>query len=177
MKTLYLLRHGKSAWDDSEAADHDRELSPRGVKAASAIGKYLAGKKAAIDLALCSSARRTSDTLDLMMAELPARPMVERERGLYLCGERVLLERIKDAPDDVTELMVVAHNPDLHALGISLSVTAAAAVEDDEHCRALTMKFPTGACAVILFENATRWRDVAPGTGRLMEFILPRKLV
>lgn len=172
MKTLYLLRHGKSAWDDSEAADHDRELAPRGVKAAAAVGRHLAKRGAMIDLALCSSARRTSDTLDLTIAELPRAPVVERERGLYLCGERVLLERIRDVPDGVRELMLVAHNPDLHALGQTLTVA-----DDGEHRRAMAMKFPTGACAVIVFEDAARWRDAAPGLGRLDDFVLPRKLV
>lgn len=170
MKKLYLMRHGKSSWDDSDTADHDRPLAPRGCKAATVVGRYLATLEARPQLVLCSTARRTSDTLDLALEHLDASPAIEREHGLYLCGPRVLLERIKDTPDNIDSLMVVAHNPDLHAVALAL-----AAHGDDEEHTALAMKFPTAACAV--FEvTAPRWRDIAADHARLVEFVRPRKL-
>lgn len=170
MKTLYLMRHGKSAWDDANLDDHDRPLAPRGFKAAAAVGRRLAQIGARPQLVLCSTAKRTSDTLDLALEHLDAKPMIERENGLYLCGPRALSERIKDAPNTVDSLMVVAHNPDLHAVSLAIAGHG----EDEAHV-SLAMKFPTGACAV--FEiDATRWRDVDPSRARLVEFILPRKL-
>lgn len=170
MKTLYLMRHGKSAWDDAGLGDHDRPLAPRGFKAAAAVGRRLAQLGARPQLVLCSTAKRTSDTLDLVLEHLDAKPTIERESGLYLCGPRVLSERIKDAPADVDSLLAVAHNPDLHAVALAL-----ASHGEDEHHVALAMKFPTAACAV--FESdATRWRDIDAENTRLLEFILPRKL-
>lgn len=170
MKTLYLMRHGKSAWDDAETGDHDRTLAPRGFKAAGDVGRRLAADGARPQLVLCSTARRTSDTLDLVLEHLDAHPTVERESGLYLCGPRVLLERIKDAPAEVDSLMVVAHNPDLHAVSLAL-----AGHGDDEAHVALKMKFPTAACAVFEIDVA-RWRDVSTDRARLADFIQPRKL-
>lgn len=170
MKTLYLMRHGKSAWDDAGLGDHDRPLAPRGFKAAAAVGRHLAHLGARPQLVLCSTAKRTADTLDLVLEHLDAKPTLERESGLYLCGPRVLSERVKDAPVDVDSLLVVAHNPDLHAVALAL-----AGHGEDEHHVALAMKFPTAACAV--FESdATRWRDIDAENTRLLEFILPRKL-
>ncbi|HYD69385.1 histidine phosphatase family protein [Azospirillum sp.] len=173
MKTLYLLRHAKSAWDDGGVADHDRPLAPRGEHAATRIGRYLDERGVRPELILCSTARRASDTLDLVLAEISggeAGIPVERERGLYLCGPRVLLARIRDVPDSVHTLMLVAHNPDLHHLATSL------VIEGEPQARAhLTEKFPTGACAIIAFD-AARWHDVAPGTGRLADFVRPRAL-
>lgn len=174
MKTLYLLRHAKSAWDDAGVADHDRPLSARGEHAATRVGRYLDDRGVRPELILCSTARRAADTLDLVLAEIgrdaPSAIPVERERGLYLCGPRVLLGRIRDVPDSVHTLMLVAHNPDLHHLATSL------VVEGEPQVRAhLTEKFPTGACAAIVFDVA-RWRDVAPGTGRLADFVRPRAL-
>ena len=170
MKMLYLMRHGKSAWNDADDGDHERPLAPRGCKAAAAVGRYLAKAEARPQLVLCSDAKRTSDTLDLVLEHLDAKPTVEREGGLYLCGPRVLLERIKDAPDDADSLLVLAHNPDLHAVSLAL-----AGHGDDDHHVALKMKFPTAACAVFQIDTA-RWRDIDTEHARLLDFIIPRKL-
>lgn len=171
MKALYLLRHGKSSWENPALDDHDRPLAPRGVEAGRRVGRHLKDRKARVDLALCSTAVRAEDTLRRVLAamDVPDLP-VEHERGLYLCGARVLLERLRAAPEPASSLMLVAHNPDLHDLARELTGSG-----DAEHRRALAEKFPTGACAVLLFE-AARWRDLAPGAGRLADFIRPRKL-
>lgn len=171
MKTLYLLRHGKSSWDDPGLDDHDRPLAPRGEKAARRIGTYLKDRGAHIDLVLCSTARRAEDTARRVLAAMdaPAIP-VEFERGLYLCGAKVLLERLRDAPDSASSLMLVGHNPDLHDLSRELTGSG-----DERHRKALAEKFPTAACAVLLFET-TQWRDLDLGAGRLGDFVRPRKL-
>ncbi|MBV9338789.1 MAG: histidine phosphatase family protein, partial [Solirubrobacterales bacterium] len=63
-RQLYVLRHAKSSWDDPMLDDHDRPLAPRGRKAAKLIGEHI--QKAGIepDQVLCSSSRRTRETLD-----------------------------------------------------------------------------------------------------------------
>ncbi|WP_188260578.1 SixA phosphatase family protein [Azospirillum tabaci] len=171
MKTLYLMRHGKSAWDDPSLDDHDRPLAPRGKKAARLVGHELKDRGARIGLVLCSTARRAADTADRLLEVMDAPDIpVERERGLYLCGAGVLLERLRDAPESVSSLMLVAHNPDLHDLARDLTGSG-----EERHRDTLAEKFPTGACAVILFE-AARWADLDSGAGRLADFILPRKL-
>ncbi|WP_448204193.1 SixA phosphatase family protein [Azospirillum sp. sgz302134] len=176
MKTLFLLRHGKSSWDDPALDDHDRPLAPRGEKAARLVGRYLKDHKAHVDLVLCSTAVRASDTARRVLAamdapDIPAPEIpVEFEHGLYLCGAHVLLERLRDAPDSASSLMLVAHNPDLHDLARQLTGSG-----EDRHRKALEEKFPTAACAVLLFETA-HWRDLELGAGRLTDFVLPRKL-
>ena len=171
MKTLYLLRHAKSAWDDPGLDDHDRPLAPRGEKAAQKIGRYLKDHKAHIDLVLCSTATRAQDTCARVLAAMDAPDIpVEREFGLYLCGSHVLLERLRDAPDSAGSLMLIAHNPDLHELAQQLTGSG-----EDRHGKALAEKFPTAACAVLLFETM-HWRDLDLGAGRLADFVLPRKL-
>ncbi|MGQ9371923.1 SixA phosphatase family protein [Azospirillum sp. A39] len=170
MKTLFLLRHAKSAWDDPSLADHDRPLAPRGRKAAPRVGRRLRDLGLRPERALCSTARRAVDTLALVLEALGGDVPVEREHGLYLCGSRGLLERLRGVPGDVGSLMLVAHNPDLHELATELAGAGPA-----EAVAALRAKFPTGACAVLTFEAAD-WRAVEPGAGRLVEFMLPRTL-
>ena len=40
-KTLYLLRHAKSSWEDPTLADQDRPLASRGRRASKVIAEYL----------------------------------------------------------------------------------------------------------------------------------------
>ena len=41
MKTLLILRHAKSSWDDPALDDHERPLNKRGRRDAPRIGKLL----------------------------------------------------------------------------------------------------------------------------------------
>ena len=63
MLILSLLRHAKSSWKDPTIADHDRPLNTRGTAEAPVMGKAMAEHGIDPDLVLCSSARRTRDTL------------------------------------------------------------------------------------------------------------------
>jgi len=182
MKTLYLLRHGKSTWDSPTLGDYERPLSPRGTRAAIAAGRHLAAARLRPNLILCSSAKRTRDTADLVLAEMTpvtagtekgAEPAcvipIETERGLYLCGSKALCERIRELPDRIDTVLLVGHNPDLHELALYLVGTGDAVALG--HMRD---KFPTAACATLEF-NAERWRDIEPGSSRLADFEVPRK--
>lgn len=172
MKTLYLLRHAKSSRNDPSLADHDRPLALRGEKAAAQVGGYLKEQGARIDLVLSSTAVRAAETARRVLTAMDATETpVEHEHGLYLCGAHVLLERLRDAPDSATSLMLVAHNPDMEELAGMLVGSG-----DEKARRAMAEKFPTGACAVLLFETV-RWSDLDLGAARLTDFILPRKLV
>src|ERR1700728_3320894 len=96
-KRLFLLRHAKSSWDDPAFEDHDRPLSARGRRAASLIGAYLDREQVQIPLVLCSSARRTRETLELISVH----GEVQTERELYGAPADQLLARLRRVPDDV----------------------------------------------------------------------------
>jgi phosphohistidine phosphatase len=171
MKTLCLMRHAKSGWDNPSLSDHDRPLTPRGMEAAGLVGRHLKQRGIRPDLALCSTARRAAETLDLVLKELGRGVPVEHDRGLYLAGAPALLDRLRAAPDSVGTLMLSGHNPDMHHLAQHLAGRG-----DQAALRAVAEKFPTGACAILTFE-VERWRDVASGLGTLVEYVRPRMLV
>lgn len=171
MKTLYLMRHGKSSWDTPADDDHDRPLTPRGIRASGQIGRILKAREAVIDLTLCSTARRAVDTAMLVVDICAPHTVFERERGLYLCGAATLLSRLRDVPDAANAVLLVAHNPDVHDLARLLYGAGS-----PEAMAELDKSYPTGALTVLLFEN-TRWRDIEAGGGRLVDFVQPRKLV
>jgi phosphohistidine phosphatase len=173
MKTLYLLRHAKSAWNDPALGDHDRPLAPRGARAATLIGRELRKDGFRADCILCSTARRAVDTLEIVTAQLDGDALempVHQERDLYLTGERALLERLRQLPDKVGTVMLVGHNPDLHKLAREL-----AGGGSKEDFGSLEAKFPTAGLAILEFP-ADKWSDFGPRTGKLTRFLVPKKL-
>lgn len=171
MLTLLLLRHAKSNWDDPTLEDFDRPLSKRGAKAAPLIGSHLVKHALIPDLVLCSTAVRTRATLTLVMNEFTeATPVVTYDDALYMADAQTLLERIRTIKSHPAVVMLVAHNPGIHALALELIRSG-----PKTNLRTLAMQFPTAALAHITFE-AESWSRVAPATGELVDFILPRKL-
>ncbi len=169
MKSLTLLRHAKSGWDDPVSRDFDRPLNPRGRKAARTVAREMKAQGLAFDLVLASPARRVVETLEEVSAGYGAiRP--EFEPRLYLASTATLAEIVRATPDSVERLLLVGHNPGLEELALCLSG------RDDGALRAeVEVKYPTGTVAEIELP-AGRWAEVREGSGRLVRFIRPRDL-
>jgi phosphohistidine phosphatase len=167
VKRLFLLRHAKSAWDDPTLRDRDRPLAPRGRKAAKRVGRWAKKHKVSPQLIVCSSAVRARQTMQRMLPWL-GEPEVWVEVTLYAAGGETLLSRIQALPDQADEVMLVGHNPGV--MEVLLLLAAPGKLRE----RA-AVNVPTGALAE-LEADAARWADVSPGTARLREFVVPRKL-
>ncbi len=168
MKTLTLLRHAKSTWDDPVARDFDRPLNRRGRRAAEAIGREMQAQGLAFDRVLASPAMRVRQTLD-GLAEGYGRSLdpVFDER-VYLAPPETLLEIVRTAPEAVERLLIVGHNPGLEALALLLT-------EGGERRGELEIKYPTAALAEISLPVG-RWSEVGERVGTLARFIRPRDL-
>ena len=170
MKTVLLLRHAKSAWNDAGLSDHERPLSRRGERAAEALADYIAKKAPRPDLILCSTAARTRQTLAPLVHRLAApAPPILLEKGLYLAPEATLLARLRKAPDDAGTVLLIGHNDGIGQLADALAGSGPA-----EALASLHEKFPTGALAILELDGP--WSDLAPGQARLVEFVRPRDL-
>ncbi len=169
MRTLYVLRHAKSDWGDSSLRDFDRPLNARGWKAAKAMGREMRERELAPDLVLVSPAARTTETLARVEEGYGARFEVVETRSIYLAETETLLDLVRGAPADADRLMIVGHNPGMHELVLALSEGPHDIRNDAAD------KFPTGALAEISFDVGD-WPDVAPGTGRIRNFVKPRDL-
>jgi phosphohistidine phosphatase len=122
-RTLILLRHAKSDWSGSEA-DADRPLADRGVRQAPIAGRWLAGWRDRIDLAVVSPAIRARETWQLAAAELgPAgsRPPVQIEDRVYAASAGELVDVVRALPDDATTVVLVGHNPGIEELVAELT--------------------------------------------------------
>ena len=168
MKTLVLMRHAKSAWDNADLPDIERPLSPRGQKAAPLMGAKL--KKAGYrpDVVLCSTAARTRETLDLIAGDLPKKVKVQHLKELYMAVPREMLNAVAKVPDSAETVMLVGHNPGMGSLAGWLAGNG-----DSETLAKMRRKFPTAAAAVITFD-VPRWAEVAGESGTLVAFLRPR---
>ena len=170
MKTLYLLRHAKSSWDDDALADRDRPLAARGQRAAQRMAIYI--KRAGIRpaLVLCSSARRTRDTLDALIASLGEEVEVRIEEDLYGSAGAALLGRLRRVGARTPSVMLIGHNPGIQDLAIELAGDG-----DDRALRQLRTKFPTGALATLELDDV-EWNELGSGLGYLDSVVLPAQL-
>ena len=88
-------RHAKSSWSNPALPDRERPLATRGVTDAPLMGKAMAERGIDPELVLCSSARRTRDTLDLVLPELRVEPKVVYEDALYHASPEEMLEMLQ----------------------------------------------------------------------------------
>jgi phosphohistidine phosphatase len=169
MHQLLLLRHAKSSWDDPRTDDRERPLAARGRQAAAALRQVMLDAGLAPDLVLVSTARRTRETAEALepWAETP---LIELLDELYLAERDELLRILNGVAITVRSVLVVGHNPGLHALALTLAGSQAEN-QADEDMRRLARGFPTGALAE--FAVATSWAKLAPGGGRLQRFLVP----
>ena len=166
-RTIVLLRHAKADWPS--VPDHERPLADRGRLDAPAAGRRLADDGVTPDLVLCSTATRTRETWKLAAHELPHRPKTVYEERLYEATLGELLALLGETPDDVGSVLLVGHNPGMHALAEALAGSA----EPDALERMTAGSFSTAAFAVLTFTGS--WKGIEHGVARLTEFWAPHE--
>ncbi|HET7085792.1 MAG TPA: histidine phosphatase family protein [Rhizomicrobium sp.] len=172
MKRLFLLRHAKAVPAEAGVEDFDRTLMLSGMQDGGAMARYLSKTGYALDLILCSSSARTVQTAELVVQQLDCE--IEYRDALYLAEPAKILAAVRGAPASISRLMMVGHNPGLEAAAALLAREPVRRKERARH-EALEEKFPTCALAILDFDVG-RWRDVAPGTGKLADFVRPKDL-
>lgn len=168
MKTLTLLRHAKSTWDDPVARDFDRPLNRRGRKAARTIGREMRDKDLAFDAVIASPAVRVMETLADVGEGYGGGIAPSYDKRIYLASAATLLDLIHAVDDGVERLLVVGHNPGLEQLVLLLAQEGPLRME-------AAVKYPTATLAEIAIP-VERWSDVKEGAGMLVRFIRPRDL-
>lgn len=161
MKTLYLIRHAKSSWDDADLNDFERPLNERGEKDAPRMGNRLKERSVAPDAIYSSPALRTLTTA-IVIAENLGYPAdeIQTDRRLYNAGEETLLEFLHKVPDKNSCVMIVCHNPGITDLANDL-------------LHGTIENVPTaGVVAAEL--NINSWKAAKHGCGKLIFFDYPK---
>jgi len=161
MKTLLLLRHAKSSWDDASWRDFDRPLNKRGLTSAPKVGRFLRKKGIRPELILSSPAVRAKKTAQLVSEAAGLAVGTEYEERIYEANARQLLNIVSEIQDRIGTAMLVGHNPGFEELLELLT--------GESH------RMPTAALACVEFK-AEKWPDVSARSGRLAWLIKAKDL-
>lgn len=112
---LWILRHARAEAYSPTGRDRDRALSSRGITACGYLNQWLRNSGLTLPaIAQVSPARRTRQTADQVLEDLPVR--IELDEELWLATTTDLLRLIEPARKTSTDLMLVGHNPGLEDL-------------------------------------------------------------
>ena len=161
MKTLLLLRHAKSSWDDGSLEDFERPLNHRGQTAAPMMGKWLRRKKVKPDRILSSPAIRAKETARLVSEAAGWSDLVSYEPGIYEAPLQRLLKIVSGIRDEVNVAVLVGHNPGFEELLEALTGEA--------------RRMPTATAALIELD-VDGWQQVKRGAGKLKWLTRPKDI-
>jgi len=115
MKTLLLMRHGKSSWKDDKLEDHERPLKKRGRKDSNRIAKVIEKSNLVPDLILSSSATRARETAEIVAETLSYKQDIVYLDELYMGEPQNFIDALINLDTEVNTVLIVAHNPGLEA--------------------------------------------------------------
>lgn len=116
MKTLYVLRHAKSSWDNSGLADFDRPLNARGRSAAPFMGQVMKREGIVPGLILSSPAVRARETAELAKNSAGLTAEVKLKKKVYEASPETLRQILASLEDSLDSAMIVGHNPGMEGL-------------------------------------------------------------
>ena len=162
MKTLLVLRHAKSSWNDSALGDHERPLNERGRRDGPRMGRLLREYGLIPDIVVSSDAVRAQRTAEAVAEAAQYVGEILLDERLYLASPADILSLLRAVREDADRVMVVGHNPGLEGLVEQLTGER----ED----------MPTATLAQIVLP-IDRWGDLQPSTrGTLVGFWRPGEL-
>lgn len=145
MKTIFVLRHAKSSWNNSSLSDFERPLNERGKEAAPFIGEFMKKNDFTPDLIISSPAERAKQTAEFVKKAADFQSEIRFNEKIYEASPLRLLEVISQADADAEKLLLVGHNPGFENLVRILSGE--------------NVRMPTAALAVIDLE-VDEWAEV-----------------
>lgn len=163
IKTLYIVRHAKSSWKDSELSDEQRPLNKRGKRDAPFMADLIANKVESKNRALLSSTAVRAFTTAKVFAKalgIKEKDIIQSDE-LYLADEDEILGEVKTFIDDYDTLFIFGHNPGFTYFANRVCDTDIANV-------------PTTGVVCVTF-NVDKWKDIGFGKGKLEYFEYPKK--
>lgn len=161
MRTLLILRHAKSSWDDASLADFDRPLNGRGERTAPLMGEVMRQEGLAPEVILSSPATRAKQTALATKGAAGLDVELIFDDRIYEASANGLRQVVSEIDDRYSSAMLVGHNPGMEAL-----------------VRYLTGQIepmPTAALAVIDLD-IDAWAEITEDRGTLRHIFRPKEL-
>ena len=122
IKTLLLIRHAKSSWDNIAVSDFDRTLNDRGKKDAPVMAKRLTNKNIPIDAIISSPAKRAKKTATYFAEEyeIDESQIIYRPE-LYAAPLMAFYNVVKQIDNSLNHVAIFSHNPGITEFANSLT--------------------------------------------------------
>ncbi|MGQ4810488.1 2,3-bisphosphoglycerate-dependent phosphoglycerate mutase [Candidatus Entotheonellaceae bacterium PAL068K] len=161
MKTLLVLRHAKSSWQDASLPDFDRPLTKQGKQTAQAMGKEMRRRDLVPDLVLSSAARRARQTAKRALKAMRYDGKSRKQQNLYLSGVRRHLNLLRQVDEAYNRVLLVGHNPTLEQLVERLTA------------QQVTLRTGTLVCLDL---ETDAWTKISEASGRLRFAVKPEEV-
>jgi len=163
-KTIHLIRHAKSSWDDPALDDIDRPLNKRGKGDVEVMAQAIFNAGCPFANVFCSPAKRARQTIKGLYKNLPTEPAPwQIDDRLYTFDSDDLVTWCRGIDSQLPSVVIVGHNPALTELSQFL-------IPDCE-----IENVPT--CAYVNIELViSNWKNLEQGCGKLVGFLTPKQL-
>jgi len=156
MRTIVLIRHGKSSWE-YDLSDRERPLRTRGKNDAKLVVNEFIQQSKAPKLIYSSPAKRALNTCEIFIKSLNVpEESVHIVEELYDFGGENVINFIKNLPNTSNEVMIFGHN---HAFTSISNTFGNKYIEN----------VPTSGLVKISFD-ITSWEDIKKGHTDLIIF-------
>ncbi len=164
MKTLYLIRHAKSSWENTDVADFDRKLNERGLRDAPEMAKRLFKRVHHIDAFVSSPAKRAKKTCKFFCKEFGVKEeKIIYVEGLYLASTQTFAEVVSWLDDSIKSAALFSHNPGITDYANSLTNDI------------IIDNMPT--CAIFSVQaDVKHWKDFENAEKKFLFFDYPKRL-
>ncbi len=164
MKTVYIVRHAKSAWDRPEIPDHFRKLTPGGEEDIRKVAKHLRIKFVNPELIITSSATRALETARIVASELHyPQDQININSAFYRAEREEIVEMVGELPDEIDSVMLIGHNPTFTDI-----FNAFAEAENK------ISNLPTASVAAFRFK-IDHWEEISDSNHHHLEFLIKPK--
>jgi phosphohistidine phosphatase len=161
MKSLFLIRHAKSSWDNPIQNDFDRPLNGRGLKDAPMMAQRLLERKIKIDAFFSSPAVRAKQTCSIFMQTFKVdEAAMHLQSQLYLPAPDVFMHSITNIPASVSSAAVFSHNNGITEFANTLTGTS---IDNMPTCSVFALK-----------TDIENWKDFAKAKKEFWFFDYPK---
>ena len=163
MKTLLLVRHAKSSWDNTILKDFERPLNERGKHDAPLMAKRIKDNKIEIEAFVSSPAKRAKKTAELFMNEfgVKAKNLI-LVPSLYEAALENFYETVEHLKGKYDTVALFAHNPGITDFINSLQCSS---VYDMPTCGVYAVKIKT-----------KKWEEFREAEKEFLFFDYPKNL-
>jgi phosphohistidine phosphatase len=162
MKTLLIVRHAKSSWDNADTSDIDRPLNDRGKRDAPAMAQRVIKAGLSIDRFVSSPAKRARQTAEYFVHAYGKKDKdIQFLPELYHASTATFKEVVGKLDDNDTTVILFSHNPGITAFVNLLTDTIR--VDNMPTCAVFAVKCDTG-----------HWQDFFAAKRELLFFDYPK---